>query len=284
MVGLIIETPLAKNNIGARIFNSGDHVGEVVLLHLLELFVVLDRLDLNTVLGLGLWWFEGAGENDNLGVLDFLLHLGVREIFVNNNTFNELGVFNSTSRLGDDLDKVKVNVTAFNVSNVKHGSDGEIGEVILALADNLGSEGSSCAFTEEFVVVFADIKFFSDFVHTFHGDLASNFETIGNLKWVDTLVKKLLGLFKDSTGKNDDTSGTISDFVILGGRKFSQKFGGLMVDFHLFEDSGTVISDNNITIGGNEHLVHSLGTERGLQETGNSAGCHDVNLKIWLAT
>ena len=51
-----------------------------------------------------------------------------------------------------------------------------------------------------------------------------------------------------------------------------------MVDFHLFEDGGSIVGDNNITVGGHQHLVHTLGTEGGLQKGGNSAGSHDVNL------
>ena len=48
---------------------------------------------------------------------------------------------------------------------------------------------------------------------------------------------------------------------------------------HFFKDGGSIVGDDNFAIGGHEHLVHALGTERGLQEGGNGAGSHDVNLQ-----
>lgn len=89
MICLIVEAPLAENNVCTRIFNSFNHVCEVILLHLLELFVILNRLDFDTVLGLRFWGFEGTSENNNLCVSDLLHHLRMREIFVDNDTLNE---------------------------------------------------------------------------------------------------------------------------------------------------------------------------------------------------
>jgi len=82
MVGLVIETPLAENDIGSGVLDSGDHVCEVVLLHLEKLLIICGALDLKTVLGLWLGGLEWAGEDAHLGVSVDLLHLGVRELFV----------------------------------------------------------------------------------------------------------------------------------------------------------------------------------------------------------
>jgi len=51
------------------------------------------------------------------------------------------------------------------------------------------------------------------------------------------------------------------------------------MDFHFFQNSSTVVSDNNIAIGTDEHLVHAFGTERGLKEAGYSTCRHNVDLK-----
>ena len=45
------------------------------------------------MLGLGLGRFEGASQNADFSVLDALGHLGMRELFVDHDTFNEAGVF-----------------------------------------------------------------------------------------------------------------------------------------------------------------------------------------------
>ena len=62
------------------------------------------------------------------------------------------------------------------------------------------------------------------------GDVTSALKSIGNLQWVDTLVEELLSLLEDGTSKDDNTGSTITNFVVLGGREFCEKFGGLMVD------------------------------------------------------
>ena len=72
MICLIVEAPLAENNVCTRIFNSFNHVCEVILLHLLELFVILNRLDFDTVLGLRFWGLKRAGQDGDLYVAKLL--------------------------------------------------------------------------------------------------------------------------------------------------------------------------------------------------------------------
>ena len=113
MVSLVVKAPLAQNNVCARVLNSFNHVNKVVLFHFLQLFVVFSGLDLEAVFGLGLGWLEGAGEDDDLGVVDFFVHLGVGKLFVNNYAVNEHGVFDGASSLGDDLNFIEVHVASF---------------------------------------------------------------------------------------------------------------------------------------------------------------------------
>ena len=49
---------------------------------------------------------------------------------------------------------------------------------------------------------------------------------------------------------------------------------------HLLEDGGAIVGHNDFAVGTHEHFVHALGSEGRLQETGNCAGCHDVDLKV----
>ena len=53
-----------------------------------------------------------------------------------------------------------------------------------------------------------------------------------------------------------------------------------MMDLHLLENGGTNISDDNLTIWGDEHLVQTLWTEGGLEEGGNCSSSQDVDLII----
>ena len=53
-----------------------------------------------------------------------------------------------------------------------------------------------------------------------------------------------------------------------------------MMDFHLFEDSSSVIGNDNLTVWGDEHLIHTLWSEGGLEEGGNGSSSQDVDLII----
>ena len=126
---------------------------------------------------------------------------------------------------------------------------GQVSEVILALRDNLRSEGGSSALSEFGVVVFLDVELLLDVTDSLDSDVTSLVETIGNLEGVNTLLEELLGLLEDGSSQDYNTGGTVTNFVILGSGKLSQESGSLMMDLHLFEDSGTIVSDNDFTVG-----------------------------------
>jgi hypothetical protein len=87
--------------------------------------------------------------------------------------------------------------------------------VILALANNLGAESSCGALTEELVVILLNVNFFLDSIDSLCGNVASTFKSISNLKRVDALVEKLLSLIEECSSKDDDTCGSITDFIVL---------------------------------------------------------------------
>jgi hypothetical protein len=161
---------------------------------------------------------------------------------------------------------------------VDDGIEGEVSEVILALRDNLRSESGSSALSEFGVVVFLDVQLLLDVTDSLDSDVTSLIETISNLEGVNTLLEELLGLFEDSSSQDDNTGGTVTDLIVLRGGKLGQKFGGLMVNLHLLKDSGSIVSDDNLTVGTDHEFIHTLGTKRGLHHSGNGSGSHDVNL------
>ena len=120
VVGLVVETPLAENAVCARVFDALDHINEVVLLHLLQLFVVSGRLDFKTVLRFRLWGLEGTGQNADLGVLNAGGHLRVGKLLVNDDALNELRVFDAATSFGHNLDQIEVHVTTLQISDVEY--------------------------------------------------------------------------------------------------------------------------------------------------------------------
>ena len=153
MICLVVKTPLAEDDICARIFNSFHHIDEVVLLHLLQLFVIFDRLNLESVFRFGLWRLERASQNYYLSVVDFLLHLRVRKVFINNDALNKLRILNSAACLCNDFDEVEVDVFALKICNVKNGFNCQVCEVILTLAYYLRAQSGCGALAQELVVV-----------------------------------------------------------------------------------------------------------------------------------
>lgn len=47
---------------------------------------------------------------------------------------------------------------------------------------------------------------------------------------------------------------------------------------HLLEDGGTIVGDDDLAVGTDEHLVHTLGSKRCLEETGNGSSSQDIDL------
>jgi len=148
----------------------------------------------------------------------------------------------------------------------------------LALRNNFGSKCSHSTLSQIFVIVLVNIQWFLDLIELFDGNVTSCLKTVGNLKWMDTLIEKLLGLFEDSSSQNDNTGCSISDFIILRCRELDKKPGSLMMDFHLFKDSGSIIGYNNLTVWRDKHFIHTLWSKGSLQETGNSSSGQNVDL------
>jgi hypothetical protein len=278
MVGLIIETPLTEDDTGSGILTFLHHIDEVLLLHIIQFLVILSALNFETVLGLWLWWLEWASQNKDLSILDFLLHLWMREVLVKDDTLDELTVLESTTGLGDDLDEVEVNVLSLEIGDMEHGLKGQVGVVSLALGDNLGSKSGHCALSKILVIVLGNVNLLLNLIELLHSDVTSSLEAVSNLQWVDSLVEELLGLLENGASKDNDTSSSISDFIILGSRELNQEFGGLMMDLHLLKDGGAIVGDDDLSIWTNEHLVHSLWSEGSLEEGGNGSCSQDVNL------
>lgn len=135
MVGLVIESPLADNKVGASVLDLLDHLLELLLLVCLQLLVLLNGCNVQLVLGLGLWGLKRAGQNGNLGILDLAGHLGVREVLVDDNSLDKNSVGQRTSNLAINLDQLEINVLALQVGNLENSIHSDPGILVVALGD-----------------------------------------------------------------------------------------------------------------------------------------------------
>lgn len=75
-----------------------DHVKEVLALCFAEGLELLDGVDVELVLGLGLGRLEGAGQDGDAGVLQHARHLGVAEVLVDYDAVDQRRVFQAAPR------------------------------------------------------------------------------------------------------------------------------------------------------------------------------------------
>lgn len=55
-------------------------------------------------------------------------------------------------------------------------------------------------------------------------------------------------MFEKGAGQNDDTGGSITDLIIVAFGEFDHKFGDWVLDFHFFEDGGSIVGDGDLLI------------------------------------
>lgn len=135
VVGLIIETPLADDQVGTRLLQLLDHLCELLLLVVLQLLEFLNRCDIKLVLGLGLGRLKGTGQDGQFGIPNFVGHLGVREVLVHDNTSDKQRVLEGSTDLAVNLDQLEVDILALKVGNREHGINGDLGELVVGLGD-----------------------------------------------------------------------------------------------------------------------------------------------------
>lgn len=189
MVGFIIETPLADDEVGTRVLDLLDHFGEVLLLHLGELLVVLLLGDIELVAGLGLRGLERASQDGDLGVVEVLGHLGVTHLLVKNDSSDEAGVFEASSDLTIDLDHIKVDIFVLEVGDRKDSVDSDLGHLLLETVDDLGTESGVSSTVQGLSVLGGPVNGISDLAEVLDSNVTGLFETLGDLGGVDSIVE-----------------------------------------------------------------------------------------------
>lgn len=172
----------------------------------------------------------------------------------------EGGVFDGTSGLGGDLDQVEVDVLPLEIGNSEHGLNRDLGQLALALGNNLGSERGHGSLDQVFVVVRLNIQLLGNLVQSLTCEITSNFEPGGDLEGVEVTVNELEGLDYKASGQHDHTGSTVTDLIILTLGKLDEESGDGVLDLHLLDNGGSVVSDQDLSVGSLDHLVHTLGS------------------------
>ena len=133
VVRLVVEPPLADDQVGARILDLLDHLLELLRLVHLQLLVLLDARNVQLVLGLGARGLKGASEDGDAGVGEGAGHLRVRHVLVEEDSLDKRRVLERTADLAGDLDEVERDVLAFEVGDGEDCVDGDLGEETVSL-------------------------------------------------------------------------------------------------------------------------------------------------------
>lgn len=104
--------------------------------------------------------------------------------------------------------------------------------MFLALADNLGAESGLRTLAQLGVIILENVKLLLNLIDPTDSNVASSFETIGDFEGMDALIQKFLGLLKNGTSKDNYTSRSISDLIVLRSRKLSQEPCSLMMNLN----------------------------------------------------
>lgn len=257
VVGFVVETPLADDDVGARVLDLVDHLGELVGLVVLQLLELLDRGDVELVLGLGLRGLEGACEDGEFGVLDLGGHLGMREVLVYYDALDEQCVLERSSDLAIHLDQLEVDVLALEICNGENGIDGDVGKLVVRLGDDLGAQTCLCDLEQLLGVLLGEVDLVTDLVEAGHGDLAGLVVAVCYPDGVDTLINEVCGLAEQCACQHYNTCCAVTNLVILGLGQLNEQLCDVVRDLHLGKNGGAVVCYGDVAVGGDEDLVES---------------------------
>ncbi|KAI3492768.1 hypothetical protein L1887_42565 [Cichorium endivia] len=148
--------------------------------------------------------------------------------------------------------------------------DGDGGKDGRVLRDDLGVETGAGGAQERLAVVELDGR--RDVGEELDGLGGGLLEGLGDDGRVDALVEHFFGRAEQASGYNDDRGGAVAGLDVLRLRELDEHACSRVHDGHVFEDGGAVVGDDDLAVGRLDHLVHSLGAERGAHGIANGLG------------
>mmetsp|Transcript_20674 Transcript_20674/g.48868 ORF Transcript_20674/g.48868 Transcript_20674/m.48868 type:complete len:547 (+) Transcript_20674:69-1709(+) len=210
----------------------------------------------------------GVGDED-LGVLD-AAGLADADALVEEESLLEVRVAELPPGLLEDLDVLEVGAAP----EAEDGVDGQGGEVVLLVGEELGAEGRPGDLEEdvaELGVVGRHVE--GGRLEGLPGVRAGEAPPSGDGLGVDVLLgDELLGLAEQLAAEDGDRGGAVADLVVLDSGDVDQDLGGGIVEVDGPEDRGAVVGYRHRLVvfpDVLEDLVHALGTQRRLDEVGD---------------
>lgn len=258
---------LEEDDVHAGLDDLFDELDNVLTLFLEQSVDRCVVTDANVAVHVGLGGGEGELNEADLGVLYLsgATSESVGGLVDETETVNELRVVNGTAELLGDRDVAEVDVSGgLLVNDLEDGIDGHGGEEVTMVGNNLGGERGDGVLDKLLAVV--EVDGLGHAFDNFKGFPEGDFEAVRNSGGVDTLVHKVLAGAEEGTGHHDNGGGSVTSLNILGLGDFNQlwnkmeglrkiifwstyHFCGRVDNFHLTEDGGSVVSDNDLAFG-----------------------------------
>jgi len=96
-------------------------------------------------------------------------------------------------------------------------------------------------------------------------------------RWVNILFEEFFRAFQEFSCNNYCSGSSIADLIILGLCDFNHHLCSRVFDIHLFQDGYTIVGNDNITDGIDQHLVHAFWSECSPDCICNGLCCGDVH-------
>lgn len=277
LLGIVINELSVDENVGLV---GKDFVNLSLHLHLLGL---LDLSDLHDGVDsdlraedLNLVVVHGRVGDHDAGFLSRLLTAG-GNLLEKNETISEVRVGQSTTGLLDDLDIIKVT----GAVKAEHGVDGEVGEVISLRLEKLGGKGGKSNVLKVMSELFLIVKVVEGVLNEDgSGNLTSLSPALDDDLGMDLLHNEVLGLTEELTSEDSDGGGTITNLLVLSARNIDQDLGRWVVNEDRLKNGRTIVGDGDLLTSvliteRLEDLVHTLGTESGLDEVRDSNSANE---------
>ena len=276
-MGEVVDSLLAEDDVGSGGLDLHDHVLQHLLLLGDELGELVGVGDLDLGVDLGLLDLERGVDQGDLGSLDELGHAGLDGLLVDDESLDDVGLLHLGAGLLDSLDVLEVDEVLSVLVLVDDGLDGvddHVGEVLLGVVDLFGDHRGLGDELQKVVVIDRDLHgdVLEDLLGLVVGEPVSGGDDCG----VDVGVDQVGGLLEELAGEDDAGCGTVPDLGVLGLGDLDEHLGGGVLHVHLFQDCHTVVGDDDVADGVDEHLVHSPGAEAALDSAGDGHGGGDV--------
>lgn len=190
----------------------------------------------------------GAAMLTDLGVLDVLRHLRVRELLVDHDAADQLRLLQSTARLALHLDHVEVDIVVIQVGHRQHRINCNLRHLPLIDIDDLRAQRSHGGVNQRSRVVLAELHPVRDSLQMLVRHLRSSLEALRDPNRMQSSRQQLLSLLQQGASQHHDSGGPVPDLVVLGLGQIDEQLRHLVLHFHFLQDSRPVVGYRHFPI------------------------------------